>query len=265
MPVAELVRYVVNGVLAAVYLGMPIFAVEALYPVLTRNKDEVAELHTAQRMLGLWLSQGNLPTQTRIESELAYTEGMRMEHERLRSYFWGRNGMLERSLLDTHSGYPAEVKLRYRKFKAELQRRAQFELAQGDPAEGLLPVYPWEKQGQEPSASGFALMEKRACIADALVGLLSSPTCALGHVAVGGPPVESEEAEMEAEDRPLRHVAWPVTVRLLMPFHDLPEVLNRVVAPPARYPCVVLRALRVEAAATDQVSVQLSLDVLEFG
>jgi hypothetical protein len=265
MPVAKLARYMVDGVLAAVYLSMPIFAVEALYPVLSRNRDEVAELHTAQRMLGLWLSQGNLPTQTRVESELAYTEGMRVEHEQLRSYFWGRNGMLERSLLDTHSGYPAEVKLRYRKLKAELQRRAQFEFAQADPAEGLLPAYPWEKQEQQPPESDFALMEKRACIADALVGLLSSPACALGHVAVGGPPMQSDEAEMEAADKPLRYVSWPVTVKLLTPFHDLPEVLNRVVASPPRYPCVVLRALRVEAVATDQVAVQLSLDVLDFG
>ncbi|MHC5033783.1 MAG: hypothetical protein ACYTFZ_01940 [Planctomycetota bacterium] len=265
MSVAKLARYVVNSVLAAVYVGMPIFAVEVLYPVLARNRNDVAELRTAQRMLGLWLSQENLPTQTRIQSELAYTEGMRVEYERLCSYFRRRNGMLERSLLDTPSGYPAEVKLRYQKFKADLEERARLELAQTDPTVGLLPAYPWEKQGRPPPKSTFALMEKRACIADALVGLLSSSTCALGHVAVGGPPSQSDEVKMEAEDEPLRYVRWPVTVRLLTPFHDLPEVLNRIVAPPSRYPCVVLRAVRVEAVATNRVAVQLSLDVLEFG
>ncbi|MCK4375859.1 MAG: hypothetical protein KAX19_11035, partial [Candidatus Brocadiae bacterium] len=121
-----------------------------------------------------------------------------------------------------------------------------------------------------PAREDFELIEKKACIAEVLVGLLARSPCAIGHLAVGDPlrptgePTDEEAEASEAEGAAGGYVVWPVTVELLAPFRQLALVLDKVATPSANGPCVIIHNLHLEAAGRQQVTVKLALSVLDF-
>ena len=272
---AKLKRYGLNLLLALVYLGMPVFAVVALYPVMVAWRDRTEELDKAQGALGRWLYAVSLPTQTRIEQERAYTEGMRAECARARSYYQGRDLLLERSLLDTYTGDPVQVKLKYMRLKAELESKGHYEEAREFIRRPLMPPYPWEQPAQKPQRADLKSIEKRACIADILVGtLMSAGPCAIGHIGVGDPLEPSEgaaEADVGGLDGPAAQaegeagwVMWPVELQFVAPFSSVGTVLGKLITPPSRCPPMLVHSLRVAGLDGGRAVVSVGLRVLDF-
>jgi hypothetical protein len=263
-------RYLFNAVLGVLYLGMPIFFVTALYPVLAAARGGTAELAQAQEMLGKWLHNVALPTRTRIAMEQRFKEGMTAETTRVRDYLVHRDAMLERDLLGAYRKDPQLLKFSYKKFKDDLAQKARYAAAKDLMANTpFMPEYDWEKQpAKTPAESDFPIIGKKACIADAIVGMLAPVPCSVGQVAVGQPPAEpakEEDAPSEPEQGGvLAYRRWPVSVQLLVQARNLGAVLDRLTTPPADYPCMALRAIRLDATERNQFIARLSLEVLDF-
>lgn len=255
-----------NVVLAVVCIGVPVFGALCLYPAVARSAAEVAELQKSQETLSRWLRKITLPTETRIEAEQNYRAGLQAEYERIRSYYEGRNAMLNRGLLDTYTGDPVRVKLKYEELKGQLAAKARYDSTKALTNLPFMPLYPWEATGKVPSSQDLKLVEKKACIADALVGLFANNPCAVAQIAVGEPPGAASQTGSagEAETAAVRFDHWPVTVDLVARFRQLAVVLDRVVASPPAFPCLILRGLSFEAAPDGQVKARLYLDVLEL-
>jgi len=274
-------RFVVNGALGVLCVGIPVFAVTYLYPTMARHAGNLGELRTAQQSLSLW-SHKAFPTQTRIETEESLKAGLQAEAERVRTYYQSRNALLRRSLLESYSGDPVTVKLKYQELKRQWETKSRYQYARDILGTAFVPAYPWEEAGKMPARNEFRPLEKRACVTDVVVGMMAGAPCAMGRIAVGEPAgtaapgiVVRETAEAPAgtatEGSALPYVAWPVSVDLVCSFRQLAAVLDKAVTPPADYPCVLLRTLNVQAvpsprtpAEASQVVVKLSLDVLEF-
>lgn len=265
MPSAKTKRHLFNALLAAIYIGVPIFAATQLYPVLISNRADVADLNKAERILGRWLHMTVIPTQTRIDTEQQYRDGMRGEYGRVIGYLRQRSSMLNRGLLDTYSGDPVHVKLKYQQLRQELEQKGRYEQARTALRKPFMPVYEWEEPARTPAREDFEVIEKKACIAEVLVGLLARSPCAIGHLAVGDPfRPTGEPTDEEAEGAAGGYVVWPVTLELLAPFRQLALVLDKVATPSANGPCVIIHNLHLEAAGREQVTVKLALSVLDF-
>jgi hypothetical protein len=263
---AKAKAYTFNAVLAVVCIGIPVFGALCLYPVVTRSDAEVAELHKAQETLSRWLRKTTLPTETLIEAARNYKAGLQADYERVRSYYEGRNAMLNRGLLDTYTGDPVRVKLKYEELKGQLAAKARYDSTKALSNLPFMPPYAWDAAGKVPSPQDLRLVEKKACIADAVVALLANNPCAVAQIAVGEPAGAADETggAAEAGTPAARFDRWPVTVDLVARFRQLAVVLDRVVASPAAFPCFVLRGLSFDAAADGQVKAKLYLEVLEL-
>lgn len=269
---ARLKRYGLNLLLALVWIGIPVFAVLALYPVVVDWRDRTEELDGAQGALGRWLHAVSLPTQTRIEQERAYTEGMRAECARARTYYQGRDLLLERSLLDTYTRDPVQVKLKYMRLKADLESKGHYEEARDFVRKPFMPPYAWEQPAQKPQQAAFQAIEKGACIADILVDtLMSAGPCAIGHIKVGDPLEPSERGAeagvgapaAQAEGEP-GWVMWPVELEFVAPFSSVGTVLGKLTTPPSRCPPVLVHSLRVAGLDRGRAVVSVGLRVLDF-
>lgn len=261
---AKAKAYAFNAVLAVVYIGIPVFGALCLYPAVARSDGEVAELQRAQDTLGRWSHKATLPTETRIEVERNYKAGLQADYEQILSYYQGRNAMINRGLLDTYTSDPVRVKLKYEELKGQLAAKARYDSTKALSNLPFMPPYGWEGPGKTPSPQDLKLIEKKACIADAVINLLANNPCAVAQIAVGEPPGAGNETPEAAETPAVRFDHWPVTVQLIVRFRQLAVVLDRVVASPPTFPCFVLRGLSLEAAPDGQAKVKLYLDVLEL-
>ena len=261
-------RYVFNSVLAAVYIGIPIFFVLLVYPVLMNNSKDLEQLDRAESTLRIWMHKGKPPTQSRIDAERQYTELMRSEYERARNYYLRRESRLLRRQLLTHTNDPAKVKLEYDEFKKRLRAKARrYAGTAALKSEALLPAFIWEDGAAEPAIADFDLIEKKSAIAQALVDLLTTQIrCVVLYIAVEE-RVEVRDApeKPDINTRTVRYGVWPVTVDYAVPFNQLGRSLHKVVTAPDEYPGMIVRGLHVEPAARNQVVVKLTLGVLDFG
>lgn len=258
-------RYAFNTFLALVYLGIPVFAVLAFYPVMLANAEALAELEKAEQTLGVWLGKGRIPTQTRIQAELDYKEGMQAEIERITNYYKHRDGLLECSSLDTYTKDPIHVKLQYQKLKQELAAKARHERTAQVFRTAFMPPYAWEEPQRKPRVEDFDAIQKRACIAESLVRILCTRNpCHIGQLAIGEPARRDDEELAAARAAGLGYVRRPVTVDCLIWFRQLGATLDSLTAPPAGSPCVVLRSLEFRPSIRDHVAVHMEFDVLDF-
>jgi hypothetical protein len=259
-------RYAFNALLTAMYLGLPAFFVMVLYPLMLTNKQALEDLDKAERSLAVWSKRPVLPTQTRIESELRYKKGMEAEIEHLVNYYQHRDAMLERDVLEAYTKDPIHVKLQYGNLKAELARKARHERTRQVLRRELLDQYPWEGAAGEPRLQDFALINKRACIAEAMVEMLCARSpCHIGHITIGAPvSLEDEPTRAAARAAGLSYVTWPVKVECLIWFRQLGRTLARFAAAPTSHPCAVLRSVEVSPSVGGHVVARLGIDVLDF-
>ena len=288
---AKLGRYVLHALLAALYLGIPVFVVLCIYPVVVNWRDRTGDLAKAQRDLHRWLRSVSLPTETRLESEQAYTDAMWAEHDAVRSYYERRDSVLERSVVSTETGDPMQVKLAYQRLKRDLERTARYAEAREFIHKPFMPEYPWEEPAKTPPREQFPIIQKKAAIAAMLVRRLSEgQSCAIGHLAVfqprdpeaaadeaqsaeatpagadaapGQPPPAGAEAD-EAGGGPFRYVVWPATVEFVAPFSRIGALLDGLTTAPSSQPCVVLQAVHLEGLRDGQVLANVTLGVLDF-
>lgn len=271
MPSARTKRWAFTGALALVWLGIPVFAIMVFFGDWVRTRDAVDQLQAAQTKLSTWVKQGNLPTRTKIEAAENYRDGLFDEYESVESYFKRRDEMLERPLLATYQGDPRQVKIKYMELKEQLKARGRYRLAENVFRTEFMPAYRWEAPTLVPDRSEFESLEKKACIAESLVSLLSGgQPCVVGHVSVSDPvPTVPQDtiADFEGGDDTepfLSYVIWPAEVHFLAPFAQTGALLARLSAPPPEYPAIVVRGLHVEAHDQRQVVVAVRVGVLDF-
>ncbi len=274
MPSTKIKRRLFTALTILLYVGMPVFGALQLYPAMLGARADVAELAGAEATLGRWVLMTELPTQTRVDVVRGYKEGMAEEYGRVVSYFRQRNANLDRSLLDTASGDPVNVRIKYDRLKQVLKSRADNSVTQGSGARDFMPPHPWEKPGGLPPRKDFEMLEKKAAIADLIVGLLGRTAAAVGFLAIGDPvepdgtPVDdlaARRAQVQAaESEGLDYIVWPVRVEMVAVFSRLGPTLNALVSPAARRPCMLVHGLEVKAAGSGACDVTVNLGVLEF-
>jgi hypothetical protein len=215
--------------------------------------------------------QGNLPTRTKIEAAQNYRDGLFAEYESVESYFRRRDKMLERPLLETYTGDPRHVEFKYKELKEQLKARGRYSLAEGAFRSSFMPEYRWEAPTLVPSPDEFESLEKKACVAEVLIGLLGGgQPCVVGHIEVADPLSTIPENSVvdftgtdEAEPF-VSYVIWPAEVHFLAPFGQAGALLSRLTDPPDEFPPIVLRGLHVEAHDNIQVMVAARVGVLDF-
>ena len=264
-------RYAFNLILALVGVGIPVFAVLVFYPVMADWHDRAAELTEAEIVLGRWLRAMELPTRTRVDTESRYTAAMAAEYGRAHSYYQSRDRLLERSILDSHTDDPVRVKLTYLDLRADLAKKGRC------PSDkGFMPSYAWERPKQAPLRSEFKTIEKQACIADVLVGLLApAGPCLITKIAISDPvePFEASAEEgfdgfdtqgMGIEEEAPGYVLWPVDLEFEAPFVDVGTLLATLAAPSDRYPPMLMHSLGLKGLEKGRVAVHVGLRVLDF-
>ncbi len=274
MPSTKIKRRLFTALTILLYVGMPVFGALQLYPAMLSARADVAELDGAEATLGRWVLMTELPTQTRVDVVRGYKEGMAEEYDRVVSYFRHRNASLDRSLLDTASGDPVNVRIKYDRLKQVLKSRASNSITQGGGARDFMPRYPWEQPGGLPPRKDFEMLEKKAAIAELTIGLLGRKAAAVEFLAIGDPveadgtPVDDLAARraqaQAAESEGLDYIVWPVRVEMVAVFSRLGQTLNALVSPAARRPCMLVHGLDVKAAGSGVCDVTVNLGVLEF-
>jgi hypothetical protein len=271
MPSARAKRYAFNALLAVVWLGIPVFCVMAFYPAWAEAREGVRELDGAQAKLSTWVRQGNLPTRTKIEAAENYGEGLFAEYESVVSYFRRRDKMLERALLETYTGDPRHVEFKYKALKEQLKARGHYALAENAFRTAFMPEYRWEAPTLMPSPDEFESLEKKACVAETLIGLLGGgQPCVVGHIEVSDPVStvpENTVADFTGSDEEepfVSYVIWPAEVHFLAPFGQTGALVSRLTDPPDDFPPIVLRGLQIEARDAVQVIVVARVGVLDF-
>lgn len=267
---ARVKRYVFNAILALVYIGIPVFGVLAFYPVVADWHDRSRELTEAESALARWLRSMALPTQARVEHERSYTEAMQAEHGRARGYYESRDRLLERSLLDSHSGDPVQVKLKYADLRTALARRARC-----PDVRRFMPSYSWEGPTEEPKRSDLKAIEKRACIAEVLVDMLGAGAgSVIDSIAVGNPfppsalvpasPEDEGQAAPPPDGEAPAYVFWPVELVFEAPFQNAGELLNCLATPPGRFPPMLIHSLHLTGLPAGRVRLTVGLRVMDF-
>jgi hypothetical protein len=271
MPSARTKSWAFNGLLGAVWLGIPVFVVMVFFGDWVATRDAVDQLEAAQVKLGTWVKQGNLPTRTKIDAATNYRDGLFAEYDSVESYFKRRDEMLERPLLATYQGDPRQVKIKYMELKEQLRARSRLRLADNVFRAEFMPPYRWEAPTLTPSRDEFDSLEKKACVAEALVALLcTGQPCIVGHVSVGEPiPTVPEDtiADFEGSDDTeafLSYVIWPAEVHFMVPFAQAGAMLGRLSAPPTEYPPILIRGLEVEARDARNLVVVAHVGMLDF-
>jgi hypothetical protein len=260
-------RLISTCIIGAMWLGAVVFTATYVLPMVEENIILYQEISKTGDDLSAKL-KGETPSKGLIE-QYRQLKAKYIEEQKTCAYFYiQHNEKLDRKLLKSFMMDPIQLQANYLKEKARMADKA------GNP--NFVPTYPWEKPGGQPPIADFPRIEKRTCIADVLVDMLTSERGTIIQLLdIGEPtePVGVPPALLDTGGDIVRFRIIPVTAAFTTKFAGLGRMLDLFVANPTgsgrgSNPCMVVRSIQVErnesTDATGAVSVKLGIDVYDF-
>ena len=265
MPSGKTVRALTTALVVAIWMGVALFIGLALLPQAREVRATGRELQQADVLLKELTTAENLPTRGLIKEYATLRAKLEEESGACASFYLFHNAKLDRTILASYELDPNQFAINYAKLKEELARKA------GNA--NFLDPYPWEKPDGKPDKKDFAVIEKRACIAEVLVNVLTvplsgRPASSILRLSIGeaqAPPNAPPVAE--GKFPVARYRVFPMDVQLATRFSNLGLLLNSLVSNPSTppdLPFMSIRAISISQAQPDTVSVRLWLDLYDF-
>jgi len=257
-------RLVTSSIVAAVWLSLIGFFVLKVLPIVQSDVALYGEVARADQMLQKRLKGSVIPSKGLIDQYEQLKSGYQEEASACAYFFYREhNEKLDRPILKSYLMDPIQFGNNYREWKERMADKA------GNP--NVFPPYPWEQPGSKPAVKDFAAIEKRTCIADVLVGILTverSTIVKLVEIYDPVGPVDVSPAPVADWDVARFHI-YPVEVSLTTRFTHIGRMFDLFVNNPTErtLPCMVIRSLRVtqtEENDPDTVNVRMTVDVYDF-
>ena len=256
-------RLAATCVVTAIWLGGGLFMWSKVLPVWGEFRSLHAKVAAHDEALEGRINAGIIPSQGAIEGFENLKYRMQEEAERCGHYYRRRNQPLDRKVLESWRMDPFQLALNFRDYKRELADKANntnfLDLGKLDD---------WErKEGGKPAREDLLAIEKRSCVAGAVVDVLATESSTvIRTVEIPSPPQPARAPTVPPQDWPaVRHGVFRVKVLFTTRFSALGQLLDRIISSPTgEHPCMAVRDIKMEPGGGDRARVEMHLDVYDF-